>query len=126
MGELRVLLVDDSPAFLNAARQLIARIPCVAHVACADSGAAALAQLGAVNPHLVITDIAMPEMSGFELIRKLRAQERALRVVAVTLHDGPEFRAAARRSGADGFISKSEFGVVVGELVTHLAEATTT
>jgi len=121
MRKLKVLLVDDNPAFLKTARDLLSCVPCVASVDCATSGAGALAQFGQVNPDLVLTDFVMPGMSGFELIRSLRAREAPPRIVAVTLHDGAEFRTAARRSGADGFISKREFSTVVRELVSHLA-----
>lgn len=121
MRKLKVLLVDDSSIFLNAARDLLAGMPCVASIDCTNSGAQALAQLGCVNPDLVFTDLMMPGMSGFELVRNLHAREAPPCVVVATLHDGAEFRTAARRSGADGFISKREFGTVARELVSHLA-----
>ena len=123
MRQLKILLVDDSPVFMESAHAVLASVPCVASIDCASSGADALAQLDQVNPDLVLTDIMMPGMSGFELIRKLRARDAPPRVVAVTLHDGAEFRTAAQHSGADGFISKREFGQVARELVSHLADA---
>lgn len=121
MRKLKVLLVDDSPVFMEAAHAVLASMPCVATIDRASSGPEALAQFGHVNPDLVLTDIVMPGMSGFELIRKLRGHHAPPRIVAVTLHDGAEFRTAARRSGADGFISKREFGQVARELLVHLA-----
>ena len=121
MHNLKVLLVDDNPVFMESAHAVLASMPSVASVDCASSGAEALARLGHLKPDLVLTDIMMPEMSGFELIRSLRARDAPPRIVAVTLHDGAEFRTAARRSGADGFISKREFGQVARELVSHLA-----
>ena len=123
MRNLKVLLVDDNSIFVKTARDLLASVPCVASVDWANSGPDALAQLGHVNPDLVLTDLVMPGMSGFELIRSLRARNVPPCVVAVTLHDGPEFRAAALRSGADGFITKREFGVVARELLAHLADS---
>jgi len=123
MRQLKILLVDDSPVFMESAHAVLAGMPCVASIDRASSGPEALAQVGHVNPDLVLTDIMMPEMSGFELIRSLRARDAPPRIVAVTLHDGAEFRTAARRSGADGFISKREFGQVARELVSHLADA---
>jgi len=98
MRKLNVLLVDDNPRFLQAARSLIGALPCVAGIECANSGVEALAQIDELNPDLVLTDIMMPEMSGFELIRNLRARNAPPRVVAVTLHDSAEYGAAAPRA----------------------------
>ena len=121
MRKLNVLMVDYNPQFLKAARDTLAALPCVARVECVDSAAEALAQLGQVHPDLVLTDIMMPGMSGFEFIRKLRAGEAPPRVMAVTLHEGPEYRAAVRRCGGEEMISKREFSLVAPGLIAALA-----
>ena len=121
MRKLKVLMVDDNPQFLQAARDTVAALPCVASVECANSGAEALARLGRLNPDLVLSDIMMPEMSGFELIRKLRAGDAPPRVVAVTLHEGPEYRAAVLRSGAEALIPKREFSTLAPDLIASMA-----
>lgn len=120
MRKLSVLLVDDNPVFQKAARDVIAALPGVASIECADSGAEALARLGEINPDLVLTDIMMPGMSGFELIRRLRAGDTPPRIVAVTLHESTEYRAAARRSGAECLVSKREFGMLAPGLFADL------
>jgi len=121
MRKLNVLLVDDNPQFLKAARDLVAALPGVAYTACASSGTEALARAGQSRPDLVLTDIVMPGMSGFEVIRKLRASDAPPRLVAVTLHESAEYRAAAQRSGADGLVPKREFGALVPQLIASLA-----
>ena len=126
MRKLNVLMVDDNPQFLKAVRDTVAALPCVECVECANSAAEALAQLGELHPDLVLTDIMMPGMSGFEFIRKLRAGEAPPRVVAVTLHEGPDYRAAVRRSGAEEMISKREFSLVAPGLIAALAGAADT
>ena len=123
MRKLNVLLVDDNAQFLKAARDVVAALPCVASVECASSAAEALAQLGRIHPDLVLTDIMMPGMSGFEFIRQLRAGEVAPRVVAVTLHEGSEYRAAVRRSGAEDMICKREFSKAAPVLIAAMASA---
>src|SRR4030067_609692 len=96
MRKLSVLLVDDNPMFLKAARDVVAALPNIAGIECANSGAEALAQFSRSNADLVLTDIMMPEMSGFELIRKLRARDAPPHIMAVTLHESAEYRAAVR------------------------------
>lgn len=115
---MNVLLVDDSPSFLKVARELIVALPCVGGVACADSGAQALDLIGRARFDLVLTDIAMPDMSGFAMIRHLRALDDPPQVVAVTLHEAAEYRAAVLRCGAKAMISKRRFA---GEAPTLIA-----
>lgn len=122
MRKLSVLLVDDNPQFLKAARDLVAALPGVAGIECANSGAAALAQAGQSRPDLVLTDIFMPGMSGFEVIRTLRARGAPLRIVALTLHESTEYRAAVKRSGADDLVSKREFGALIPGLIASMAD----
>jgi CheY-like chemotaxis protein len=121
MRKLSVLMVDDNPQFLKAARDIIAALPCVAAAECATSGAEALTKFDKFNPDLVLTDIMMPEMSGFELIRKLRARNAPPRIVALTLHECADYRAAVLRSGAEGLISKREFGAAAPNLIASMA-----
>ena len=121
MRKLNLLLVDDNPHFLKAAREVLAVLPCVAGIDCAASGEEALALAGRSRPDLVLTDLVMPGMSGFELIRTLRGCNAPPRVVALTLHEGLEYRAAAGRSGADGLIPKREFGAHIPALIASLA-----
>lgn len=121
MSKLRLLLVDDNPHFLKAASEVLAVLPCVAGIECADSGEEALERASRSRPDLVLTDLVMPGMSGFEVIRSLRAREFPPRVVALTLHEGAEYRAAVMRSGACGFVSKREFGAFIPALIASLA-----
>ena len=118
---INVLLVDDSLAFVKAARELVAALPCVGGVACANSGAEALDFLQQAFFDLVLTDIAMPDMSGFAMIRHLRALDERPRVVAVTLHEAPEYRAAVMRSGADALITKRRFAQEAPPLIASMA-----
>ena len=118
---INVLLVDDSLSFVKAARELVAALPCVGSVACANSGAEALALLGQTHFDLVLTDIAMPDMSGFGMIRALRDLDHPPRVVAVTLHEAPEYRAAVLRNGAEALITKRRFADVAPGVIAAIA-----
>ena len=123
MRKLNVLMVDDNPQFLKAARDVVAALPCVASVECVNSGGEALTQVDKFNPDVVLTDIMMPGMSGFVLTRKLREGDAPPRVIAVSLHEGPEYRAAVLRSGAEDMICKREFSKLAPGLIGAMAGA---
>jgi DNA-binding NarL/FixJ family response regulator len=63
---------------------------------------------------LVLMDVQLPEMSGLEATRHIKAREGAPAIVIVTADDSPGCRAAAKAAGADGFVTKA------GDLATQL------
>jgi CheY-like chemotaxis protein len=93
--ETLVLVADDSKIVRVKISRLLA-----SHgyrVALADSGEQALAQMAAERPHLLITDVEMPGIDGFELTRRVRAaaDTAALPVVMITSSDDKQDEAAA-------------------------------
>jgi DNA-binding NarL/FixJ family response regulator len=107
MRSLRVLLVDDSAEFLESAARLLALHQDLRIVGRVSSGRDALEQVAALQPDLVLMDLAMPGMNGLETTRQIKAQPAPPRVVIMTLYDVAEYRTAASAAAADGFIAKS-------------------
>jgi DNA-binding NarL/FixJ family response regulator len=107
MKPLRLLLVDDSAEFLESAARLLALHQELRVVGRAASGSVALEQVAALEPDLVLMDLAMPGMNGLETTRQIKARPAAPRVVIMTLYDVAEYRTAAKDATADGFIAKS-------------------
>ena len=101
-----MLLVDDSPVFLEALRAWVGSQEDLDVVACACSGAEALALARQVQPQIVLMDVAMPELNGIEATRLLKLMPNAPAVLILT-HD-PAFRAAAVAAGAEAFLCKSD------------------
>ena len=125
MTPLRVLLVDDSPRFLDLAARYLAADARIEIVGSALSGREALEQVAALQPDLVFMDVAMPDMNGLEATRAIKERMGTVRIVIVTLHDNAEYRAAAQRVGADGFLAKSEFVTEVFGVITSLVDPAT-
>jgi DNA-binding NarL/FixJ family response regulator len=122
---IRVLLIDDNPRFIAAASHFLATVPNVAVVGCALSGQEGLTQVTDLQPDLVLMDVAMPTLSGLEVTRQLKAQPNSPCVIILTMHDSREYRAAAEIVGADGFITKSEFGAQLLGLIYKLFDILT-
>lgn len=104
-GPVIVLAVDDQPANLRLLDAVLS--PRGYRVLRAESAAAALTLLETENVDLVLSDIVMPEMDGYELCRRIRSTPATefLPVVMITA-SGSEQRLAALESGADDFITK--------------------
>ena len=88
----RVLIADDEPAARRGVRQLLAPYPQFAVVGECRDGRDVLASLQALEPDLIFLDIQMPEMDGFEVIRR-RSAERMPVVVFLTAYDQFAIRA---------------------------------
>src|SRR4029450_9329997 len=102
----KILVVDDTPRNVK----LLADLLTVKgySVVTAVSGREALALIESDPPDLVLLDVVMPEMSGYEVCRKIREipETRILPVVMVTALDPSEERIKGIEAGADDFLTK--------------------
>lgn len=117
MNPLRTLLVDDNQTFAASAAGFLSGRHDVEVVGCAHSAQEAFRMIEETAPDLVLMDVAMPDIDGFEATLKIKAGPKPPLVVILTLHDYPEYRDKARAIGADGFVSKAEFGTKLLPLI---------
>lgn len=106
MNSTKILAVDDSPSMRALLRNALVRQGYI--VDQAEDGVAALEWLESNQPHVLITDINMPRMDGFELIEALRQCSRFqdLPILVLTTESSEEKKARARNAGATGWIVK--------------------
>ena len=101
----RVLLVDDHALMLDAIEALIAQEwNVVGKIQDAD---AVLPSLRTLSPDIVVLDIFMPRLDGFQLAHEIRQQSPSTKVVFVTMSEDPELAAAAFRIGASAYLLKT-------------------
>lgn len=101
---ISTLLVDDSEVFRKSLRRLLTKHFPTMKIDEAATGEAALHQ--GREHELVFMDIRLPDTSGLELTRRFKTEHPATAVCVVTQFDMPEYREAASRSGARGFMLK--------------------
>ena len=105
-GTVGVLIVDDQPPFLVAARQLIASTPGFESVGEATSGERAVTLAAALRPDLVLMDVRMPGLGGLAAARCITTARSAAAVVLVSADPQDVPPAAAEGCGALAVISK--------------------
>jgi DNA-binding NarL/FixJ family response regulator len=112
-----VLIVDDHPSFRASARRML-EADGYEVIAEAADGVAALASFHRLRPEVVLLDVRLPDLDGFEVAKRLLdADDRIPQIVLVSSHDSADFGEAIIASGARGFIPKAELSV---EAITSL------
>lgn len=102
----KVLIVDDSPAQVLTLKELV---EAWGHEALtAENGDQALEIARQQQPHVILMDIIMPGMSGFQTTRKLTKDQdtRSIPVIFVSIKEGESDRIWGMRQGAIGFVTK--------------------
>jgi DNA-binding NarL/FixJ family response regulator len=103
----RVLVVDDHPSFRRCVRALLTSEGFDV-VGEAEDGESALGLATELSPDLVLLDIQLPDISGFEVVSRLHETNPELEIVLVSSRDQDAYGSALGASGARGFITKGD------------------
>lgn len=99
-----VLLVDDEPPILQLARMYLEREGF--HVQEARDGEAALQAVNRLHPALVVLDVMLPKLDGFEVCRRLRAANNNIPILMLTARDEDIDKILGLELGADDYLTK--------------------
>jgi DNA-binding NarL/FixJ family response regulator len=104
---LTILIVDDHPSFRATARMLLSTEGFEVVGAVAD-GETAIAEVARLAPDVVLLDVGLPDIDGFEVAERLRADGARSAVVFTSSRDGADFGPLIATAQARGFIAKAE------------------
>jgi len=110
---IRVVLADDHVFVRDGIKSLLENEPHIEVVGEATDGLEALKSVEINQPDLLILDIRMPNMTGIEVVEKLRSQNNFVKIVMLSMHESEEYVLKSIKAGADGYLlkgsSKDEF-----------------
>jgi DNA-binding response OmpR family regulator len=109
-GRQKILILDDEQDLLEIYQEILARLPSQPEIHTADSGARAMALLESTSFNLLLVDLRMPQMDGFQVLLLVRRKFPSLRVVVVTGAEDEQFRARAYAMGIDLYMEKPKTG----------------
>jgi DNA-binding NarL/FixJ family response regulator len=122
MDRTRVLIADDNAGYGSMLSRFVSSHHNLEVVGLATDGRQAVQMASVFEPDLVVMDLYMPEIDGFEATRRLKASARPPRVVVMTAHKSDENRALAQAAGADAFVVKQEVDRGLVEIICDLME----
>ena len=116
-GRKRILVVDDHPMTRHGLTHLLNREPDL--TVCGEAGNAkqALELAQTLRPDLVLVDLIMPDKSGLEFIKDLKALAPEIALLVLSMHDETMYAERALRAGARGSVMKSEGGEKILEAI---------
>jgi DNA-binding NarL/FixJ family response regulator len=117
---LRLLIVDDHPVVIAGCRSMFASDPGI-EVSAAGSEKSGHQAYLEQRPDVAIIDINLPDLSGFELLRRIRKDDPAARIIMFSMNDEPAFVVRAIELGAMGYVSKSDDPQLLIEAVRTVA-----
>jgi DNA-binding NarL/FixJ family response regulator len=104
---MKVLIVDDHPVVLSGCRSLFASDNTVRVDEATDAKSGHRAYV-TKRPDVTVIDIKLPDVSGFELMRRIRKDDPEARIIMFSMNDDPAFVVRAIEMGAQGYVSKSD------------------
>jgi len=99
-----ILLVDDEPSILQLAQMYLEREGF--RVKTAADGEAALSSVALLHPALVVLDVMLPKLDGFEVCKRLRRQESPIAILMLTARDDDVDKILGLELGADDYLTK--------------------
>ena len=106
-----MILADDAGEFREWLRSLLEGSSRFTVVGEAQTGSEAIKLVGSLMPDLVITDVEMPDWDGLEVVRLLREQVPALKVIVISENTGKGYERLTREEGATAFIPKAQLSL---------------
>ena len=115
--QIRVVIADDSRAARESLTGLLKTYPGITVVGTAENGREAVLRIEALQPDLLVMDLNMPVLGGLDAARPLRSRYPALRILMISVHDGPVLAVESREAGADEFLPKPLAPLTFGPLM---------
>ncbi len=110
MGKIKLLLADDHAVLRAGLRTLFNAQPDMEVIAEAANGQETVLKTHDFAPDIVLMDITMPGLSGFEATREIKRQNPTTKVLVLTMHDDESYLHQMFSAGADGYVPKKVAG----------------
>src|ERR671923_875017 len=120
-NKIQVLIADDHPLFAETLEALLATDERIAVVGSASDGKEAVRLWRKLRPDVILMDISMPVMDGFEATRRIRRERKDACVLMLTGSNSRTDVDLARKAGAAGYVTKDRIAADLIEAIVEIA-----
>lgn len=120
MGQIRVLLVDDHPAVRLGIRKLLEQADDFQVVGDAQNGEQALRLIRERRPDVVLLDIELPDLKGYDVARRITDEGLAVKILALSSYANKQYILKMFSSGAVGYVMKEEAPQQIVEAIRNV------
>ncbi len=121
MTPIRVFLADDHAVLRDSLRAFLGMYPDIEVVGEGSDGIETLRRVNDLRPDVLLLDMAMPNLSGLEVLRRLVREQPECKVLVLTQHDAPQYVLPSLQAGAKGYLLKKSGGAEVLQAVRAVA-----
>jgi DNA-binding NarL/FixJ family response regulator len=119
-ARIRILIADDKERVRQDLKTVLGLVEGLEVIGEAADGLEAVHQAEKLSPDVVLMDLEMPRMDGFEATRQIKDRCLARRVVALTVYGDDSVRSRADRAGADAFVEKGTPIQMLSEIIRQV------
>jgi DNA-binding NarL/FixJ family response regulator len=120
--KIRLLLVDDFEVVRKGLKNLLSANECWEICGEAEDGREAVDKVTELSPDVVLLDVTMPIMNGFQAASEIRRRSPQTKIVIFTMHESPRIAEESKRAGADAYVAKSAPLEVIEGTISHLLD----
>ncbi len=118
MHSIRLVLADDNPEVLETLADMLQ--PDYVVAGALSNGTSVLQQVDELKPDVIILDISLPDMTGFDVVRQLKKRGASAKVIFLTVHENIDFVRAAFELDAAGYVFKSRISSDLVEAINTI------
>jgi DNA-binding NarL/FixJ family response regulator len=117
----RVLIADDHALVRDGLRHILQSVSGFEVAGEANDSASTIALIRATSAQVLVLDLSMPGRNGIELIRQIKDEKPALRILVLTMHAEQQYAVRAFKAGASGYLTKESASAELVSAVTKIA-----
>lgn len=107
---IKVLLIDDHPIVVEGLKNLLSSKEELSVAGCFSNGQSGLQGIAELEPDVVLLDINLPDISGIDICRQVRKQDKDIRIIALSVHNERPVIKNIISAGANGYVLKNSVG----------------
>jgi DNA-binding NarL/FixJ family response regulator len=120
---MTVIIADNHPIFRDGVKTIIEDSDLFKVIGEASDGEACVYKVSSLSPDILIIDLSMPKLNGFEVVEKIRAAKINCRIFVLSMHSSSDFASHAKQIGCNGFIAKADASIELLSILNSHTES---